>query len=145
MNKFELLTDFLNEHRDKPFETGQNDCALFISDWFRLLTGIDFSCEFRGCYSSDAGSAKLIAEKGYGDLFGLVSTVLDEHGVRLETPKLAQRGDIAWCKRGDVTLCGIVGGDGIYALSTDGLVCVPLRFASVAWRVELGERCSVVC
>ncbi|WP_243033017.1 DUF6950 family protein [Vibrio cincinnatiensis] len=138
MSKIELLTDFLNAYRDRPFETGQNDCALFISDWFRLLTGIDFSCEFRGGYSSDAGSAKLIADKGYGDLFGLVSTVLDEHGVRLETPKLAQRGDFVWCQRGDVTVCGIVGSGGIYALSTNGLVCVPLRLASIAWRVELG-------
>lgn len=137
MKKLQQLTEFLTRYQDRPFETGVNDCALFISDWVLELTGKDFSEPFRGQYTSDLGSARLIKKLGFTDLSDLVSSTLDEHASRRSAPLLAQRGDVAWVKNRDEYLCGIVVGDGVVVLGENGLITLSILQVEKAWCIEV--------
>lgn len=135
MNKLTLLTEFLKDYQHRPFETGVNDCALFVADWFRVLTGNDLAKSFRGKYSTDLGSARLIRKLGYQNLTDFIETTADNNAHRLQEPALAQRGDIVWFKSRNIHLCGIVVSGGVAAISQHGLVVLPITGIVTAWRV----------
>ncbi len=137
--KTELLTEFLKPYQSQAFETGVNDCALFISDWTKTLTGLDLAVRFRGKYNSDLGSARLIKKLGYAGLEDLVCSELDRIGKRRQKPMLAQRGDIVWVHGAKERLCGIVGATGILVLGIDGLITLPISNALIAWEVDMVE------
>ncbi len=137
--KAELLAEFLKPYRSQEFETGVNDCALFISDWAKALTGLDLAVRFRGKYNSDLGSARLIKKLGYAGLEDLVCSEFDRIGKRRQKPMLAQRGDIVWVNGAKERLCGIVGATGILVLGIDGLITLPISKAAIAWEVDMVE------
>ncbi|SHO58804.1 DUF6950 family protein [Vibrio quintilis] len=132
----DLFHDFLDPYLDRPFQTGVNDCALFVADWVKQLTGDDFAAPFRGHYQTDLGSARLIKKQGYRDLADLVISTLDSHCQRREFPALAQRGDVAWLDNQGRMLCGIVAACGVIAIGTDGLISLPISAVKIAWQVR---------
>ncbi|WP_158133661.1 DUF6950 family protein [Vibrio navarrensis] len=134
--KIQKLVSFLEMYQGRPFETGVNDCALFVSDWVRLLTGHDFAEPFRGKYTSDLGSARLMKKLGYKDLYDLVASTLDAHGAKRASPMLAQRGDVVWAKHRETYLCGIALADGVAAIGHDGLLSLPISSIQEAWCID---------
>lgn len=135
MNKLTLLTEFLKDYQHRPFETGVNDCALFVADWAKVLTGHDFAEHFRGLYQSDFGSTRLIKKRGYKDLADLMTSTLNEHATLRENPMLAQRGDIAWVKGRTEHICGVVVSGGVAVLSSNGITTLSILQVEKAWDI----------
>lgn len=126
----------LNAHievsRDRAFEWGRHDCALFAADWVRQATGVDYTAAYRDRYASASGAMRALKELGQGNLRATVGGVLGA-----EIPALkAQRGDLLlWqqAEGGDtVGIC--LGADGAF-VGAQGLVMVPLRDCAAGWRV----------
>ncbi|MCG9624646.1 hypothetical protein L1D34_07305 [Vibrio mediterranei] len=133
----EQLHNFLATYRDTSFETGVNDCALFVAAWIKLCTGQDLAAHFHGRYCNDAGSHRLIRKQGFKHLKEMVHSLGDDIGERLDNPLLAQRGDVVWLNDTRHCLCGIVCSSGIAVLSDSGLSILPLHTAITAWRIPI--------
>ncbi len=58
------LNKIIEEHRNKPFFYGENDCCLFAAKVVLAITGIDYAEEFRGTYSSKLGALRIIGRGG---------------------------------------------------------------------------------
>lgn len=132
------LHDFIAEHRDRPFEWGQWDCALFATACAAAITGHDAGAAYRGSYDSRAGSAKALRELGQGTLLRTVNASFDVKPVGL-----AQRGDLVWCD-GSLGVC--MGANALFvgeerlaektgALMREGLISIPRRAWTRAWAV----------
>ncbi|MGF1775907.1 DUF6950 family protein [Vibrio nomapromontoriensis] len=139
----ESLHEFLNRYQCTRFKTGENDCALFVAAWVRLLTGKDLAKRFQGHYCNDIGSHRLIRKLGFNDLEDMVHVLGDAVGVRRSTPLLAQRGDVAWLKGSHEHICGIVCANGVAVLGPEGLIIVPLSTIETAWQIscEVSDGC----
>lgn len=125
------LHDFIAENRDRPFQWGEWDCALFATACAAAITGHDAAAAYRGTYDSKAGSARALRELGQGTLLRTVNASFEVKPVAL-----AQRGDLVWWN-GSLGVCmGAVGlfvGEGPDA--SPGLVPVPRTEWTKAWAV----------
>lgn len=146
------LLDFVEARRTVPFVWGTNDCALFAADWVAALTGEDPAAWFRGRYTTEGGAARALLAwcKGQGldlRLAGsagerftarLEAVATDILGAPLNTPLLAQRGDVVSRDGDDGLGClGVVLG----ALAAfprrvpGGVVRAPVMGCRTAWAV----------
>lgn len=123
------LWPYIDAARDLPFKWGVNDCATWVADWRLLITGQDAALAWRGKYKTERGAMLQIKRAGFDTMPDWVDSIL---GPRLQTPLLAQRGDIALVQNA----LGIVTGAQVAALSPEGVLFFPLTDAQTAWRVE---------
>lgn len=63
-----LLDEFIAENLARPWQPGQVDCMLAVSDWCVRMGYSDPAFERRGTYDSEAGFQKVIVDGG-----GLIS------------------------------------------------------------------------
>lgn len=123
------LSDYIASKRHQPFEYGVNDCAHFVADAVRVMTGEDPMPELRGQYDSEFGSLRVMTEIGQGSLEATVDAKFPEIGIGH-----AQRGDIAFFD-GSI---GVVMGTFAWFVSDDGLERVPRSMWDKAWSVGRG-------
>lgn len=83
------LAAYLEPLRTRPFAWGEHDCCTFVAGAVEAMTGADPIPEFRGRYSSAAGSTKALKRYGAGTL----EATLDTKVARVPA-SLAQRGDV---------------------------------------------------
>lgn len=124
------LGGLIAERRAWPFAWGSHDCALWAAAWVEAVTGIDLGGPYRGTYDDAAGAAAALRAHGAGTLV----RTLDSHFHRVHRAS-AQRGDLALHQGGvggvwvaDAYFVGLEG-------ERDGLVRIPRRQWSLAWRV----------
>lgn len=124
------FADFLAERRDRPFEYGKNDCALFAADCALALTGIDPAPDFRGKYKTKAGSLRALRKIGNGDL----ESTFDAR-FPAKAPAFARRGDLVFngeaigvCAGAIAVFVGEQGG-------APGLVTFPMSNMIKAWEI----------
>lgn len=133
--KVENWRDKLNAHieanRQRPFEWGQHDCALWAASCVEVTTGTDLGEPFRGRYKTAAGALKAIRKAGH-----LTPEALAEARVGpRQPPAFARAGDMV---AADLKALGLAGSDrqiglslGIcngsvcWFVSDDGLVSIP--------------------
>lgn len=126
-------------NRNRPFEWGKHDCALFACNVIQDMTGTDLAASFRGRYSTALGAARAI--RGFtngGDLEALAAKICEQHNASEVDIKLARRGDVVIVESGDAQKAlSIVGPDGSFALGAgpDGLTRIPLTQWKRAWRI----------
>lgn len=122
-----LLSAYIRERRNMPFEWGKNDCMAFVSGGVRALTGHDFFPGFSDYV--DEETAKALLEK-HGGPAGIISQCLGHTGSR--DIKHAQRGDVVIAKLPEIT-GGIVDDTGraFCVVTQQGLQRIPL---AQAWR-----------
>jgi hypothetical protein len=126
------LNAAIDAARDRPFEWGTHDCALFAFNIVRDLTGIDYASAYRGNYHTAQGAARALRKQGKGTLRATVGGVL---GTEVPPPT-ARRGDLLlWCqpKRGDTI--GVCIDDRGAFVGPAGLVFVPVKDCEAAWHV----------
>lgn len=133
------LERFLAGHREHEFRYGSWDCALFVCDAIKLMTGVDPAAGFRGNYSSRTEALVAIrAYSGKRSLLALTERITSEMKMREVPALLAGRGDVVLIRRAkaDVSL-GLIAlnGRSILTVSRGGLCAVPLSLALRAWRV----------
>ena len=86
----ERLSVYLRRCAGEAFRWGQRDCALFVADWVRSVTGIDAAWDLRGLYGSRIEAARLIGDE---DLLAVVGRCAARAGL---VPTVdPQAGDIA--------------------------------------------------
>ncbi len=141
----ERLHAAIRARRDRPFEWGRNDCALFACDLLQAVSGIDFAAPFRGKYKSARGAARILKRYGGAGLpasarttAGLEAVVekIAEARKREEVkPLMAQRGDLVLLDMPEGPALGVCLGAWVAAAGETGMVRVELREARRAWRV----------
>lgn len=122
------LHEVIEGAREAPFSWGRHDCATWVADVRRALTGIDAAARWRGTYRTAPGAMRAIRRSGARDL---AEAVTRELGGPLASPSLAQRGDIV----SDGAALGVCLGAEAAFLGPDGLVFRPLAVCTMAWRV----------
>lgn len=99
------LNAYLAKVQNLPFEWGQNDCATFVANAIKAMTGEDPMEGFRG-YKTEKEAKALIKARGYRNHVDFVR----KHFKKVPQA-LAGPGDIA-VMRGDIL--GLVQGEYIY-------------------------------
>lgn len=134
------LAAALEEARSTPFVWGEFDCALAMADMVVAMTGVDPAKRFRGRYKTARGAAGALRRYGAGTLEATMTALFGEPVPRA----FGRRGDAASVPLdADLddrfrTAAGIVGLDGVsvhVAAPARGLIRLPLRLATCAWRV----------
>jgi len=129
----ERLGAVVDAARRRPFEWGRFDCALFAADAVAAMTGEDLAAPFRGRYRTRAGASRALRRAGYESLEALCMALL---GQPLDTPTLAQRGDVVLLEAGNGPQLGVcVGAQAAAPCEGEGLVFAPLSLWRTAWRV----------
>lgn len=82
---------FLESLDEPEYVYGARDCALLSADNVLALTDFDPAAEFRGAYTTAAGSAKALKRFGAGTLEATIDGRFDAIA-----PARAQRGDLAF-------------------------------------------------
>lgn len=124
------LHTFISENKDRPFEWGAWDCALFATACAAELTGEDKAIHFRGTYTDRNGSALALRKLGKGTLVRTLN-------------HLFKRKPVGMAGRGDIVMAGTSVGvcDGAFAWfvgeegAREGLVTIPRADWTKAWGV----------
>lgn len=128
------LNRFFEARELRPFAWGANDCSTFAADDVRELTGVDLltDCSPRWGDATEAGLT-IRRERG---LLGALNRRL---GAPLQTPALAQRGDVLLVRaplaQGHTRFVAVCDSDRWAAPGAGGLLRGPLAQAVKAWRV----------
>jgi len=125
------LNAAIDEARNKPFEWGDHDCCQFAGKVVAAMTGVDFSQDTQGTYSTRRESLAVIKSLGAESVEDIATASL---GAPIN-PRLAQRGDVATVKTPFGEALGICIGPKIAAPGADGLEFHPLTAALKCWRV----------
>lgn len=123
-------------NRNRPFEWGKHDCALFACNTIQDMTGLDLAAGLRGTYSSALQAARVIRSFG-GDLETLAETRCNENDMPEIATTHASRGDVVIVINEGNKALGIVAMDARFALCAgkDGLTRVPRKDWLRAWRI----------
>lgn len=58
------LVEFMRRYQDRPFKWGQDDCCLFVADWWQETHGVDPVAHIRGTYDSYESAHAIIDAAG---------------------------------------------------------------------------------
>ena len=117
-----------DEHQDRSFAWGVNDCCLFVARCIDAMTDSDLEAQILSRYS-DVDSARAFVLE-YGLLSVAVSHYLGEPVTR--SP---QRGDAVLIHGGEDYAVGICLGSQIAAMGPTGLRMLPLSEVIKVWPV----------
>lgn len=128
----ERLVAVVQQAQARPFRWGEHDCALFVADCVKAMTGVDVAEGLRGSYQDRPGAIRRLAERfAVLDLRGLGTRLF---GAPI-APALAQRGDVALVMLEGQGSAGVVLGPTVAAPGRRGLLHVPLERAEIVWGV----------
>lgn len=126
------LVAYLQTKSQAEFKPGENDCALFVGGAVEAMTGENHFDDWFRAYDSLSEGLKALKAAGYKDHVAYVASILpDVH------PAFAHKGDVAVLKGEgrSAKALGIVQGEGVYALTTAGMVIVNRSQIIKAFRV----------
>lgn len=106
------LDEFLERYRDRQYQPGTHDCALFAADWIEEVTGRDLAADMRGQYET--------VEEGFTLLSSGLQEALSAELTELSGWMAAAPGDVALVDIDGEDACGIIGRGGIHMLSERG-------------------------
>lgn len=127
----ERFSEFLVKNADRPFQWGDFDCSQFAIEAEIAITGDSRFWDFHGGYKSKRGAGHRLKRSGYENVWELVDCRLE----RLDSVKLAQRGDVIGHVTSDGESLGICTGARFAASGPNGIVFCPLSDAVCAWRL----------
>ncbi len=132
------LSDYLVRTANRPFQYGELDCGLFVAGAIEAMTGVDVAAELRGEYSSRKTAFAAIRRLcGRASMTGIADYLAAKHGLREMPVALAQRGDAVQLGHGCRSPLAIVAmhGTEILVPCADGILRLPLSYATRAWRI----------
>lgn len=123
------FSDFLDQHRQKPFKWGENDCVYFVSKSVKSLTGEDHHTQY--VYEDKDGAEQILK-----DNHGIIGLLTKHFGIPHKNKWLAKRGDVVIVKIPEIT-AGVVDdtGQNIVSVSENGIVRLPLSAACRVWSI----------
>lgn len=126
------LTRFLRRAAAEPFAYGEWDCAMFLANWVRGLTGSDPAAALRGAYRGEAGWRRLVLREG--GLVALVGRVARSAGLVEVEAGREEPGDIGVI-RTRLGATGAIRVAGGWAVKVRRSVAIGPADALAAWRV----------
>lgn len=80
------MADWLTRYVDRPFQWGQDDCSLWLADWYMHVTGRpDPAAHLRGVYSTEEEKRAVVETAG--GIIPLVAGIAEGAGcVRVRQP-----------------------------------------------------------
>lgn len=124
------LSSFVAERRSLPYAYSVNDCGSFAVDAIHALTGHQFVPGDERP-TSRIGAARFLVPFG-GSVETWIESLL---GARLETPRMAQRGDIVSFEAAGENHLALVVGAVAATPGPKGLLWVPARLWRTGWKV----------
>lgn len=130
------LQAVFSNFKDKPFEYGFHDCALFVCNCIREMTGEDLARKFRRRYRNHKG-ALLLLSQARGGFEGILERVAAQKEIVEISPLFAQRGDVLLVETKEGAALAIVDLTGEKAIGPGpvGLVSWKLSCGRRAWRI----------
>ena len=121
-----LLSEFLTEKKNQPFEWGVHDCLQFVARGVERLTGVDFYKDYPSYNTKEAAAEMLAENKGVAGIINACLGTGSRHVLK------AKRGDVVVAKMPELT-AGLVDDTGRYIimLTEAGWQKFPLQ---VAWK-----------
>lgn len=126
------LADFLRRASAEPFVYGEWDCAMFLANWVRTVTGNDPAAGLRGAYSGEAGWKRLVLREG--GLRALVGSLARAAGLVEIDPSSAMPGDVGVIAT-RLGQAGAIRVDNGWAVKMRRSVAIGPGVALGAWRV----------
>ena len=122
--------EVLEAAASRPLAYGQHDCALFVAQCIKAITGADFGDRFRGTYKTSREAFAVC--QAHGSLEALVTARLGPPG----PPRRAKRGDIVAIPHARFGLSlGVCDGlSGIF-IGQGGFLIAPRQEFSMSWPV----------
>lgn len=123
------FSDFLDQHREKPFKWGENDCVYFVSKAVKSVTGEDHHSQY--VYDEKSGAEEILKNNR-----GIVGLLTKHFGQSHKNKWLARRGDVVVMKLPEVT-AGVVDdtGQSIVSVSEKGIARLPLSSVCYVWSI----------
>lgn len=127
------LNDCIEAARYKEYKIGKHDCALFVVEVIKRISGLDLLGRLKDKYNNKAESLKFIKELGGKGLKEAVVFILGYNDISVT---LATQGDLLIYKdfKKEEHL-GICVGHKTVFLGESGLVFVNTLDCSYAWRI----------
>ena len=128
------LAGRITSARQLEFAWGTFDCAMWVCDWIRDVTGIDPGANYRGKYSTEAEAQAIFG----ADLGAFAATVATSIGATEVPPRYARRGDIVHVDNGTTYgALGVVNLDARFAMcvSQNGVVPAHMNHWKRAWQI----------
>lgn len=141
MTRFEDWTVRLDAYLawigEESFSYGTHDCALFVCNVVRELTGTDLAKKYRRKYHTKAGAYAALKKFAGGGLEAIAVKIATEHDMQEVPVRMAQRGDIVLLEATEGPTLAVVCLDGTHvtAPGPTGLVRWPVEKGRRAWRV----------
>ncbi len=127
MNRASQLKEYISNCRSKKFAAGQFDCALFVGEWVHKVTGNDYTLGLKGKYETLRQGRELISRLGFTSHINIAEKTLSEIPVAQ-----ANIGDIGVVS--EVSF-GIVSGEWLHVLNTDGVALIPMTKVQRVFKV----------
>jgi len=122
-----LLAEHIRLAYHRPFKWGENDCAIWSSEWVEKATGEPYNAIWKGKYKTEAGAARLMKKRG----FESVEAIADAH-LTIIPVQFARRGDLVLHPQGAL---GIVAGSKSVFLTAERVETMPTLDCLKAWTV----------
>ncbi|MNM58963.1 hypothetical protein D3C81_702060 [compost metagenome] len=125
----ERLAAFIEARRERAFSWGDSDCALFVCDGVRAITGVDPGARWRGLYQSEKGARRLMRDNG--GVRGLAELAFGKP----MPPALAGRGDAVLVDTPTGEALALCLGDRLAAQGAEGIEYLPPSVGKAAWKI----------
>lgn len=130
----ERLYNVIGAAKKIGFIWGEQDCAIFVFDCVKAMTGVDHMKELRGKYNSRRSCDEAFEKIEGTDTLLAFGDKCFENRVSLTR---AQRGDVVLLIINSIEAFGIViGGHAAFLELKKGIQLVPVGDCSCAWRVD---------
>jgi hypothetical protein len=132
------LSEYIDKVRNEPFKRGVHDCALFAGVCADIMTGQDFTSQFRKPYKTKEQAYEFLKQLGYEGLAAIPNKLI---GPALPAPAYAQRGDgvlieveIDGVRQEALGIVDMTGRRAV-TVGKDGLVYYKMEHWKMAWRI----------
>lgn len=126
-----IIADEITKHRSTEFVWGKSDCCLVVADIVKEFAEIDIAEGFRGKYKTAKGSLMALKKHGEGDIASTADRILSR-----KPANEISRGDVVLVKTDAGESLGIYFNTRVWAMSTSGLVDLPVDSVLIVWGVN---------
>lgn len=122
-----LLTEYIYQKRNEPFEWSKNDCWQFSIGAVKAISDMDLTGVYE--YQTARRAAELMQENG-----GMIA-VAEKHYGESKSIMLAQRGDVVCLINAGRELLGVCLGEMSAFVAESGIILKPTLDCEKAWSI----------
>lgn len=140
LDKWSMLSEYLDEVRDKPFVWGYHDCMTFANDCVRVQGQKPFADDWIGHYTTPAQALIHYRRKLRGNNRLDIIDAIDHRLTRIKTNVPPRGSIVAKPVSNDEAFTGFALGVAISQLAAfvgqKGLIFVPVQKGDIFWSID---------